>query len=163
MGYTTDFYGTLQFNKPMTKKLGEYINKFSETRRMARDNDKIKEVYPNWKELCYNGELGTEGEYFVGDDDRFNFFTEQDPSVLNYNGKPSTQPGLWCQWIIDENGELAWDGGEKFYHYIEWLEYLIKNFFEPEGYILNGQIKFQGEDPTDKGTIVVENNTVKVY
>lgn len=73
-------------------------------------------------------------------------------------------PGYWCQWIIDEdyNGEeaLVWDGNEKFYDYVKWLEYLIKNFFEPEGYILNGSVEFQGEDFDDFGTIEVKDNAV---
>ena len=68
MGYTTYFDGAFQFDKPVTDELKNYINKFSETRRMMRDNDKIKELFPNWEELCFNGELGEDGEYFVGGD-----------------------------------------------------------------------------------------------
>lgn len=78
------------------------------------------------------------------------------------NRAPSTQPGLWCQWIINENGDLAWDEGEKFYEYEEWLVYLIDNFFAPSGYICNGDIEFQGEDMEDFGTIHVENNVVTI-
>ena len=63
MGYTTDFEGELTFNKPVTEELKEYINKFSDTRRMKRDNEKIKELFPNWKELCFKGNLGVNGEY----------------------------------------------------------------------------------------------------
>ena len=65
MGYTTWFTGGLQFNKPVTEELKNYINRFSKTRRMPRDNDKIKEIYPNWKELCFMGKLGNNGEYFA--------------------------------------------------------------------------------------------------
>ena len=56
---------------------------------------------------------------------------------------------------------LKWDTGEKFYSYTEWLEYLIENFFERWGYILNGEVEFQGEDKSDKGIIVVKNNVVR--
>lgn len=73
-------------------------------------------------------------------------------------------PGYWCQWVIgtDYNGEevLVWDQNEKFYNYVEWLEYLIKNFFEPEGYVLNGIVEYQGEDPEDFGEIVVKDNII---
>ena len=69
-------------------------------------------------------------------------------------------PGYWCQWIINEEGELEWDGGEKFYCYDEWLRYLIKNFFEPEGYVLNGIISFQGEDSEDFGELQIVDNKV---
>ena len=56
---------------------------------------------------------------------------------------------------------MEWDGGEKFYNYVEWLEYLIKNFFEPWGYSLNGSVNWQGEEDEDNGTIVVKHNEVK--
>lgn len=35
-------------------------------------------------------------------------------------------PGIWCQWIINDDGCLCWNSGEKFYNYVEWLEYLKK-------------------------------------
>lgn len=153
MGYTTDFYGTLTFNKPISEELKNYINKFSDTRRMKRNVDKIKEIFPDWQKHCFNGNLGVDGEYFIGGDD---------DSIMDYNCAPKTQPGLWCQWIINDCGELEWDGGEKFYNYDEWLQYLIDNFFAPSGYILDGNIEFQGEDRDDFGTINVKDNVVNV-
>lgn len=157
MGYTTDFYGALSFNKPVAPWLADYVNKFSSTRRMKRDPEKIKELFPNWGDLCFNGELGCEGEYFVvntGD-----YGQNHDESIIEYNFAPAGQPGLWCQWIIQDD-MLVWDGGEKFYNYEEWLDYLIENFFEPLGYVLNGDIEWQGEEMDDFGTIHVENNFV---
>ena len=75
-------------------------------------------------------------------------------------------PGLWCQWIIEEgvDGEdkLCWDGGEKFYEYIPWLNYYIKKFFEPWGIKLNGEIIWEGEESDDKGKIVVVDNVVTI-
>lgn len=160
MGYTTDFYGTMSFNKSISEELKNYINKFNETRRMKRDINKIKEIFPNWKEHCFRGNLGADGEYFVGGKGFAG--QDEDNSIMNYNRAPGTQPGLWCQWIINDNGELEWDGGEKFYDYVEWLKYLIDNFFAPSGYILNGSIEFQGEDYDDFGTINVNDNVVNV-
>ena len=157
MGYSTDFIGSLKFNKDVPIELQRYINRFSCTRRMPRDNAKIKEIYPNWKELCFFGELGTMGEYFVpyGHND-------YDDSVIDHNGfRVSVHPGLWCQWVIEGN-ELVWDGGEKFYNYVEWLQYLIDNFFDPLGYELSGDIAWQGEDPDDCGVIHVANNYIEV-
>ena len=34
---------------------------------------------------------------------------------------------------------------EKFYFYIEWLQYLIDEYFKPQGYELNGKINYRGE------------------
>ena len=160
MGYSTDFYGEFKFNKPVTEALAEYINRFSNTRRMPRDNEKIKEIYPNWKELCFFGELGNNGEYFAPIDNCFG--QTQDESIIDYNGfEKAVQPGLWCQWIIKDDS-LVWDGGEKFYNYVEWLQYLIDNFFDPLGYELSGDIAWQGEDPDDCGVIHVANNYIEV-
>jgi len=86
---------------------------------------------------------------------------EHSPDIINYNEPYSTQPGLWCQWIVLEQS-LIWNGGEKFYKYREWLEYLIKEFFIPWGYTLNGRITFQGEDQDDCGYITVQNNILDI-
>ena len=160
MGYTTDFSGSLKFNKEVSEQLREYINRFSATRRMPRINEKIKEIFPNWRELCFFGDLGNKGEYFAPVSS--NYGQENDESVVDYNGyKDNVHPGLWCQWIIDGD-ELVWDGGEKFYNYVEWLHYLIDHFFDPLGYVLNGDIVWQGEDSDDCGVIHVVNNFVEI-
>jgi hypothetical protein len=66
---------------------------------------------------------------------------------------------LWCQWIATPDGRgIEWDGGEKFYHYIAWLQYIILHFLEPWGYRLSGEVKWTGEDPSDTGRIIVEDN-----
>ena len=161
MGYSTDFDGQLKFNMPLEPWLVEYVNKFCETRRMKRDVKKIQETFANWKELCFNGKLGIDGGYFIGGDGYCG--QGHDDSIRDYNVPPATQPGLWCQWLVTEDGEyLEWDGGEKFYNYVEWLEYLIENFFGPMDYVLNGDITWQGEDYDDFGTIHVVNNVVDV-
>lgn len=161
MGYDTYFSGSLHFNREVSPQMKEYINRFSDTRRMPRDNEKIKEIYPNWRELCFFGDLGRKGEYFAPIS-KING-QEDDKTVLDHNGyKEAVHPGLWCQWIIDDNNELTWDGNEKFYEYVEWLKYLINHFFAPLGYVLNGDITFEGEDSEDLGTIHVVDNVVDV-
>lgn len=164
MGYTTMFDGKFSFNKEVPEELMKYINTFSSTRRMKRDVEKIKEIYPNWKDYSYNGKLGVEGEYFVRDDGDFG--QHRDDSIINYNEPASTQPGLWCQWIItkDENNYyLGWNEDEKFYHYVEWLKYLIDHFFTPNNLILNGVVAYQGEDKEDNGYIfIIDDNKIIV-
>ena len=159
MGYTTWFTGGLQFDKPVSEELKTYIEEFSLIRHMKRDVEKIKEAYPNWKEKCFNDDLGVDGEYFIGGSGIMG--QANDSSILEYNRPASTQPGLWCQWII-ENDELVWDQGEKFYEYEAWLVYLIDNFIAPSGYKLNGEIQFQGEDEDDFGLIIVVDNEVEI-
>ena len=161
MGYSTWFDGSLKFNKPVEDWLVEYIDKLSKTRRMKRNNEKIKEMFPDWKKNCFAGNLGEDGEYFIGGLGLYG--QDNDDSVVDQNRPASTQPGLWCQWVIGgNNDELVWDEGEKFYNYIDWLYYLIENFFDPLGYELTGDITWEGEDSDDCGTIHVVNNIVEI-
>lgn len=70
-------------------------------------------------------------------------------------------PGLLCQWEPTRDGNgLKWNGGEKFYDYVEWLEWLIANVFLPRGYSLSGQVRYSGEDFNDRGTISIVNGKV---
>ena len=70
-------------------------------------------------------------------------------------------PGIWCQWIINSNGRLLWNGGEKFYYYVEWLQYLIDEYFKPQGYELNGKINYRGERLDDIGMIYIKENNIQ--
>lgn len=72
-------------------------------------------------------------------------------------------PSYYCQWVptIDGTG-IEWDGGEKFYEYDKWIEYLIIHFLRPWGYTLNGEVAWNGENPHDLGKIVITNNVVQV-
>jgi hypothetical protein len=144
MGYTTDFEGSFNITPVLSQKDNEFLTKFSETRRMARN------VGP---------EYGIEGEFYV--DGTGWAGQDSDKNVINYNKPPSTQPGLWCQWVpTDDGSELVWDGSEKFYNYVEWLQYLIDKILAPRGYTLNGECQWFGEERDDVGVIIVKNNKV---
>ena len=81
--------------------------------------------------------------------------------MTDSNKPPTGQPGLWCQWTPNDDGTaIVWDGGEKFYDYVAWLEYLVKNFLKPWGYVLNGTVNWSGEDQGDVGKIVAKDNKV---
>lgn len=160
MGYTTEFSGSFAVSPTLDADMIEYLNAFSGTRRMRRDPSIIEEIYPDWEDKCFFGELGDEGEYFVGGGGYAG--QDHDESILDYNYPPESQPGLWCQWVPSADGsEIMWDGGEKFYHYDAWLEYIIDNFLEPQGYTVNGEAYWYGEDSDDVGKLVVEDNCVE--
>lgn len=154
MGYTTDFYGRFELNKELDEETFMFLKRFNETRRMKFDPKVIGQ------------EHGVDGEFFVGHHQDFSGFfagqVERDfDGLVEYNTPPRTQPGLWCQWVPSEDRKgIEWDGGEKFYHYTEWLQYIITNFLQPKGYILNGQVEWAGEDRRDNGVITVKNNVV---
>ncbi len=70
-------------------------------------------------------------------------------------------PGIWCQWVINSNGKLVWNSEEKFYYYIEWLQYLIDEYFIPQEYELNGKVNYRGERFEDIGVIYIKSNDIK--
>lgn len=144
MGYTTDFEGKFKFNKPLDIETFNFLRKLNETRRMARN------VGP---------EYGVEGEFYV--DGGGMAGQDNEDNIIDYNTPPKTQPGLWCQWVPTEDGKyLEWDGGEKFYYYVEWLQYIIDKILKPRKYKLSGEVEWQGEDSSDFGKIVVKNNVI---
>lgn len=184
MGYTTNFSGEFTFNRPLSTEETKYIKKFGRTRRLKRtlagllERDKGKNGLPFKfklnstqealvKELETSGlhvsirpikdnrtalEIyGPEGQFYVGDDEYLNVSENSTP--------PNDQPGLYCQWVTD-GLTLHWDGNEKFYYYVEWLKYLIENFFIPWEVILNGEVTWEGEESSDIGKIVVTDNVV---
>lgn len=142
MVYSTDFMGRLKLSRSATENERDYINLISDTRRMKRDVKKLMSLYngkhgnPFAIEDTPEAIYGEEGEYFTLDN------SDSDSSIIDYNCSPGEQPGLWCQWVItDDCSELEWNGGEKFYDYIEWLKYLIVHFFETWNIKLNGEIE----------------------
>lgn len=180
MGYTTDFTGEFTLDKPLTSAHTAYLKQFSETRRMKRD-EKVAATLPDPVREAVGLPVGPEGSYFVGGCGSFG--QGYDESVVDSNTPPGQlkfgsgkwedneklirsgqcQPGLWCQWTPTELGDgIVWNGAEKFYHYVEWLKYLIEHFLKPWGYVLGGEVEWQGEDPADSGKIEVENNEVYV-
>jgi hypothetical protein len=187
MGYTTDFTGEFQLDKPLRPEHKAYLSRFNASRRMKR-NSSIAEKFPDPLRISAGLPIGIDGEFYVGTDegdkeafsptdprhikgnDSFNQALgfahggqRHDSSIISYNDSPSTQPGLWCQWIHNEAGTaIIWDEGEKFYNYIEWLKYIIDNFISPWGYKLNGEVGWQGEEAEDRGRIVVEDNKVRI-
>lgn len=154
MGYTTDFWGEVRIEPPLNDEEKAYLTKFSETRRMKRTR----------------GPYFVDGTGFAGQGD--------DEDILEYNHAPDGQPGLWCEWIPNEDGTaIVWNEGEKFYDAAEWMEYLVEHFLKPEpiakgecpdefaflqGHICNGSIDAQGEDPDDSWILSVHDNTVEV-
>lgn len=137
MGYSTDFNGSFKINKPVDEDTAILLRGLNATRRMKRDI----------------GGYGIDGEFYIEDETY---------GVVNYNVPPSTQPGLWCQWMLVSDDTIMWDGGEKFYNYVEWIEYIINSVLKPRGYVLNGEVEWVGEDSEDIGKIVVKDNMVDV-
>jgi hypothetical protein len=158
MGYSTNFTGSFAVTPVLSEEHAAYLARFSETRRMKRNAEIAEKLNDPWREAV-GLPIGDEGAYFTGGAGSFG--QDKDLSVINSNDPPEEQPGLWCQWVPSkDNTQLEWDGGEKFYDYTDWLEYLIDNFLKPWGYTLNGSVNWIGEESDDRGTITVKDNVV---
>lgn len=153
MGYTTEFEGQVTVDPPFNEHEVNYLMKLSETRRMAR----------------------TQGPYYV--DSKAFMGQDQGTDILNFNHPHKSQPSLWCHWAPDENGDISWDLGEKFYYAEEWMRYIIALFngtdlpmqedwilpeefshFTPHHF--NGTIEAQGEEVGDHWLLIVKDSVV---
>lgn len=160
MGYTTEFTGQFKVTPMLTEEEADYLNAFSESRRMMR-NAKLVEKMPDARRIKVGLPVGPQGQYYVGSFDDGNFGQSKDNSIIDFNEWPDDQPGLWCHWVpTEDHTGIEWSGMEKFYAYTEWLEYLIDHFLRPWGKTVNGQVKWVGENKTDRGILIVENNIV---
>lgn len=160
MGYTTYFDGEFTLDRPLATEHRDYLEKFNGTRRMKRDAQLTKDRPDPVREAAGLG-VGPEGAYFVGESGYAG--QNRGPDVIDGNGPPEGQPGLWCKWIPTDDGTaIVWDEGEKFYSYVEWIEYLVEHFLAPWGYTLSGTVEWSGEEQGDMGKIVIEQNAISV-
>lgn len=149
MGYTTEFAGFVTIDPPLNAEEIAYLQLFSCTRRMDREQGPYHAVDDG-----ANGQSDTTG-------------------VREYNRPPAGQPGLWCGWTVtDEGDQIIWDGGEKFYDAEKWMAYLVEHFLKPgaiaastlpflqANHVCNGEIDAQGEESDDRWKLIVENNRV---
>lgn len=57
--------------------------------------------------------------------------------------------------------ELNIAGRDYNWHFQEGLDFVIENFFAPRGYVVNGELDWDGDDPGDSGTVYVKDNKVE--
>lgn len=86
-------------------------------------------------------------------------------SLAGTDGEGLELPGLpdgYCDWELTKDCRgLKWSGAEKFYHYAEWLQFIIDALLKPDGVALSGDVRFQGEEIQDSGVLSVINGRVK--
>lgn len=155
MGYSTEFEGQFEVNPPLRPHHLAYLKAFSKMHHVQHDA-RIVGLLPDPLRKAVGLPVGVEGEYFVNPDAE-----AYHRAVLHHGRYPETQPGLNCDWTPTDDGTaIIWNGVEKFYNYVEWLEYLMKNFLTPWGYEVSGSVSWQGDDSDDVGDIFVESNGV---
>jgi len=162
MGYTTNFEGEFTFNKQVDKELEKYVNNFARTRHMLYNTEWIKKELPFWRAFTFDGNLGKNGCLIADENHVFDVWPNENEKWVKDVNDSGDCPSLWANWKI-ENNTLVWNGAEKFYSYVEWLEFYITNFFEPNDLKLSGVVYFYGEDREDCGSIIIDENFVKQY
>lgn len=94
------------------------------------------------------------------DDETYEELAAMDGPFYEGDGFPSH----WNQWIVGDDWQsVKWNGGEKFYGYIDWIRLLNRKFLAPRGYCLGGTVHFQGEEPGDSGRIVATDGNIEVF
>ena len=138
MGYTTYFFGSFKTDRPVSRDVYTLLYGIATTRRMKRR---------------VSAQYGTEGEFYIKQDNK---------QIIDQNHPPSTQPSLYCGWRIDPDYQtIRWDGKEKFYGYIEWLIYIVR-LLKKNGYTLNGEVLWHGEEPTDVGVLRLNKKSLSI-
>lgn len=172
MGYTTDFSGQIECVPPLNEAEISFIDTFSKTRkvvrRKAQDSDGLQFIKGE-----DTGEL-LAGSYFTTQQSH-DFYGQSTANIVEHNNAPLSCPGLWCQWVANEEGHIEWNGAEKFYSSPEWMAYLIEHFLQDgahckyvaphtfsqfQAHKLNGVIYACGEDSDDVWKLIVEDNIV---
>ena len=96
----------------------------------------------------------------------FEVSTYERLGLVDYKKHPSDQPYRWCSWKIDNKSiTISEEEGlveDKYFHSLEWLRYLINNFFNRWNYILDGELSYQYSRGFERGYIVVNKNDVKI-
>jgi hypothetical protein len=65
---------------------------------------------------------------------------------------------VWCDWVPTQDGKgICWNGSEKTYDSVSWLNYVSETFLKKWGIIASGVVRYQGEDDHDCGVIVAKD------
>ena len=174
MGYTIDYIGKFNLNKPLTEEHAKFLKDFAATRHYHRawkpEEEKGKWfVDPECKlePDFYNDEEYKKVLYAKPyDHEKRKAYELEKWGCISCNDVNPGMPSFYCQWVPTEDMMgIEWDGGEKFYEAKKWIEFIIENYLKPWGYVLNGQIEYRygaKEYPSEFGYLIVKDNIVEV-
>ena len=173
MGYTIEYTGRFELNKPLTEEHANFLQDFAETRHYNRVWSHEEEdgrwfvdpegnMEPNFNDKEYQAVLYARPY----DHEKRKAFELEKYGCIDLNEVNPGMPSFYCQWIPTEDREgIEWDGGEKFYNAEKWLRYIIENYLKPWGYVVNGTVEFKYGEPeynSNTGALHVSNNKVFV-
>lgn len=74
-----------------------------------------------------------------------------------------SRPAVACHWEPSADGSaLVWNEVQSFRDYDVWLRYLVEHFFAPRDYMLDGEMRYSGENDDDEGVIRIARNRVTI-
>jgi len=170
MGYSTWFTGNLKLDKRLAPHHLAYLQAFNEAPHVRWDVELLKNE-PDPVREAVGLPLGEYGCYVTGHGfkyDEYNYppfwqdpgRAETDPAYIDRECPGTPNPN--CGWRPSDDGTELIAYVDKFWGYIEWLQYLLDHFLIPWGYVLNGKMTWQGEYEEDKGALIVEHNVITV-
>lgn len=171
MGYSVNYYGSIDIEPPLDSELHERINAWLACHHAQYDVDKIYQVDPDADLHTVDGNpVGENGwnwvKVFI--DPHSPAYEPYLPAVIDERHS-DPMPSLWSDLILEHDYKmgsavLKWNGIEKSYEIPSWIEILIQNVLAPNGYVLNGVLSWEGDDNDDTGSIrVVDNDVIVDY
>lgn len=173
MGYGTWFTGSFKLDRSLSPHHLSYLQAFSEAQHVHWNVDLVKHD-PDPLREAVGLHLGENGCYFTGRGFKKHYCyppwqstgtkeTGRAPTDPAYLGAvcPGT-PNHLCAWAPSDDGTELVIRSDKPYGYIKWLQYLLDHFLVPWGYILNGEMTWQGEGENDTGVLLVKGNVITV-
>lgn len=70
-----------------------------------------------------------------------------------------------CWKFSDDGKQIIWNEEiRECYDYIAWIQYIVDKLIIPNGYVLNGEMHWHGEDYADMWKLItIKNNRIIVY
>lgn len=134
-----------------------YLAKWFRTPRYKYDTKRLVEEYGLIdRSSCYFGEYGKDGAYIAIDSSMPIYCCQN----RDFDALPGDVPGQLCAFKFWKENVLEYNWDSHDYHCFEWLNYLIKHFFEPNGYFLNGGVRYIDAKGHVFCTIHVSDNVV---
>lgn len=160
MSYETKIQGQFALYHPLEPNQTLYLQTFSNTRRMKRKAS-IARNMPDPIRINAKISLGKDAQFFTGGIGLHG--QDKDPSIINFNQPPASQPGLWCPWtIFSDNQTIIPIHTKTPYEFNSWLHFIIENFVKRWNNTLNGSIIWQGEKIEDRGKTIVKDNVIQI-
>ncbi len=148
MSHQIIIQGELALNPKLSPSQRAYLSRFSNTRRMKRNNNLLIKEDDDLR-TDVNLPLGVDSEYYVGSPAAMGQDFDN-PSVVAVSEPPGTQPGLWCGWSPNRTGtKLVWNRNIIEFEPPEWLAYIINHFLKPWNIVCNGSIKYYFESDVE--------------